>query len=618
MPNAAGIAKLRLFIEIKDKLDKGLDAANKKIKKVTGELQSKLNDFKVKNVEAFDAITSRVPGAGRALSMLANPYTLLAAAAIGAAMAIGKATAKAMEFEHTFMNIRQLNLDKSRSELDRYRKEVIDTAFQTGINLDKMTVGYYDLQSGLGIYGKEVTDISKQVARYSISTQADYNDSVNQTIKSMKAFGLQSKDTRQLLEANAKTVQVGIVTYAELAQVQTEYAGAAAAAGQNVDTANKFFAAFTSISKNADIAANKTKTAFQGLSDPRVLDNLQKYGVQIYDSTGKMRQLDQVIRDASGKIDLMNDKQFNKFMGDVGGPEGLRDLFAKLRNGADDFFKTLDAYDGSAVNLDKMYQNAMNDPKTVINMIREQFNTAFTRIGVAFMPVVVKIINGIQSIGKFFRDLYNKSALFRDILSVIGGVFEWAFKIAIAPIKLVINYIRLSWGAIIDVISAMNKWFEKITGIKGGFSGLYNAIRPYLVWVKDFLVQIGDLMYDVFTLNIKGAKDKIKNFKLPDLNEIKAKIKVKTEVEPEPDTGNPTKPSPTNDNPTGFDPSSPSGDVKTISNGSQTKNIPVNIDSIIKGFTPTNQSINGMNEDELERWMTEMFLRVVRSAETAM
>jgi hypothetical protein len=58
-------------------------------------------------------------------------------------------------------------------------------------------------------------------------------------------------------------------------------------------------------------------------------------------------------------------------------------------------------------------------------------------------------------------------------------------------------------------------------------------------------------------------------------------------------------------------------DAKSVGSGSQTKNITINIDSFIKGFTPQHQSVNGMNKDELERWFTEMFLRVARSAEMA-
>jgi hypothetical protein len=60
-------------------------------------------------------------------------------------------------------------------------------------------------------------------------------------------------------------------------------------------------------------------------------------------------------------------------------------------------------------------------------------------------------------------------------------------------------------------------------------------------------------------------------------------------------------------------------DAKSIGTGSQSKNVTINIESFVKGgLNTTASSINGMNKDELERWMTEMFMRVVRSAETAM
>ena len=378
---AKGTAKLRLLIDLKQKLKGGLDIAKDKVEKATGHMQKRLDDFKLKNVEAFKAIRKEVPGVERVLNMLQNPYILATAAVVAFLALSGKASKEAMSFEHSFMNIRQLNLDKSRHELDLYRSDIADTAFMTGVNLVKMTNAYYDLQSGLSIYGKDVSTIAQKIGKYSISTQADYNDSINQTIKAMKAFGINASGVDGLLESNAKTVQVGIVTYAELARVQTEYAGSAAAANQQIDTANKLFAAFTSIAKNADIAANMTKMAFTGLADPKVLKAMQKYGVTIYDNASNMRQLDKIIQDTSMQINKMNDQTFNNFMGDVGGPEGLRLLFGKLRTGAEDFFNTMRAYDNSPVNLDKMYQNALQDATTMANMVKENFKVIFTEFG---------------------------------------------------------------------------------------------------------------------------------------------------------------------------------------------------------------------------------------------
>lgn len=608
-------SKLQLLIELKDKLKMGLDGAKKKVAEATGGMQKKLDAFSKNNIEAFSAIKEEVPGVGRAITLLTNPYVLAAAAVVGLGLAVASATSKAMEFEHVFMNIRQLNLDKSRSELDQYRRDIADSALVTGVNLNEMTSGYYDLQSGLGVYGKDARLIAEQVGKYSISTQANFNDSINQTVKAMKAFGLGAGDVKGLLESNAKTVQVGIVTYAELARVQTEYAGAAAAAGQGIDTANKLFAAFTGASKNAEIGANLTKSAFEGLVQPQVIKGLSQYVKMYDDATGKMRPLENILQDTTEKIKGMNDVKFHQFMGDVGGPDGVRRLFSTLRTGADDFFKTLKAYDQSPVSLDKMYENALQDPATASKVVKEQFNTMFTSFGLLFLPIVTKVSSLISSIILGFRNLYKESQLFRDVLSFIGGFFSVTLKIALAPIRMIINGFKNMWAIGSAIVTTLGDWAAKITGVEGGFVGLYNSIRPYLVWIKDMMGQIASIGYDFITMNFKGAWDKVKAFKVPQLGDIRAKIATESHV------GDFAGISALGGGGSGAGSgqdttvTTSTNDLQSVTRGGQSKNITINIDSFIKSFTPTQDAINGMSKDQLDRWFTDMFLRVVNSAE---
>lgn len=612
-----GLAKLQLLIELKNKLKSGLDVAKKQVEKSTGQMQSKLNSFKISNVKMFDAIKDQVPGAAGALSMLANPYVLATAAVIGLGAAIGSVTAGAMKFESNFLQIRQLNLDKSRSELDAYRMDINKTAVETGINNDAMAKGFYDLQSALGVYGADAIKIATQVGNYSFATGADFADSINSTTKAMKAFGLGANNVKGLLEANAKTVQTGIVNFEELARVQTEYAGSASAAGQNVDTANKIFAAFTSIAKNADVAANMTKTAFQGLADPNVLNNLQKYGVGVYDASGNMRQLDDIIKETSGKINGMNDMQFNKFMGDVGGPEGLRALFGKLRTGADDFFKTMDTYNNTKFDLDKALENAKGDPTKLKELVANRWDAIMDTIGIKMLPLVARVL---QPISDFLLQIYG----YIDGSTKISG--EWVPYL---------DAVKSIVGTIWDGLSFV---YQIISDIGGA---LFNFIKNSEL-LRDIAWVIGQF-YTVMWETVKGIASDMKaiwdNLILPMLNAIEGayrwvkelvtgkKIEVKAVKEiidiKKPNGNSPTnnplgQPTPTGDS-DGNKVTSPkaAADAKSVGSGSQTKNVTINIDSFIKGFTPQHQSVNGMNKDELERWFTEMFLRVARSAEMA-
>lgn len=62
-------------------------------------MKAGVESFKLKNMEAIEGIANQVPGASGALAMLANPYALAGAAAVGAGVAIKKATGYAQDWE---------------------------------------------------------------------------------------------------------------------------------------------------------------------------------------------------------------------------------------------------------------------------------------------------------------------------------------------------------------------------------------------------------------------------------------------------------------------------------------------------------------------------------------
>lgn len=112
----------------------------------------------------------------------------------------------------------------------------------------------------------------------------DFGQAVNGVSKALVQFKLPLSDVNRLLESNAKTVQVGVVTFDELSKVQTEYAGAASSMNQELDTANKVFALLTTSTKNADIAATMAKASFQDIGKGDTVAGLKKIGVDVFDA----------------------------------------------------------------------------------------------------------------------------------------------------------------------------------------------------------------------------------------------------------------------------------------------------------------------------------------------
>ncbi len=652
-------AKLELLLELKNKLfNNKLIQTQRKLRKTTDRMKGKLKQLKLSTVNAFSAMRNEVPLFGRAMNLLGNPYVLMTVGLLAVVTLLGKATVEAKKFNYEFLQIRQLNLDKQNKDLKTYKGLIMDSAFETGKGLVDTTKAYYDIQSALGFYGKDAEKIFKSVAKFSTATGAELTDSINQTSKAIKAFGLNAGDTDMLLASNAKTVQVGITTFKELARVQTEYAGAAAGAGQKVDSANKLFAAFTSIAKDSRTAATMTKTAFMGLTQAATIKGLKSIGVELYDAKGNLKDLDGILRQVDKKFKQMSPKQIDELINKIGGPEGLRALFTKLKTGADDLFKTFDAFDSSKFDLDKALKNAQGDATVLGQIVKARFSTVMAKLGEKILPLVVTFLQKVNNVLKW---VYDKFDLLEDIVEsiaigfgVLGGrllFFQgmaWASAIASGGLSGALGLVTLAlhgikaaifsipivgWIllAITAVVLLYKRWDKFRAFIKGfgaiakmvienivsGFVGLGKIIKG--IWdfdyakIKEGAKQAGKAFGSMSPLNaaengakygkaFKGAYDK-------EMGKSAALKKKKAEGNGLlDDDGNPVTPTGT---PTTGD------EIKNVSTAASSPKSII-IEKIVLnegGINTQNTTLAHKSPEEIEEWFQEAMLRVIRGVE---
>lgn len=558
-----GQSKITLLMELKNKLFlKGLKTSEKSTVKTIDKLKSKFREMKMGATESFNALKDELPVVGRAVELMTNKFVLGAAAVVGIGMALSSASSKAAEFGHEFLQIQNLNLDKTQTQLDNYQQSIKDTAFAVGSDLTQTTRAFYDVQSATGFFGKEVASVVKEVGNFSVATGADLNDSINATTKAIKAFNLSAEDTKMLLESNAKTVQVGITTFSELAKVQTEYAGAAAGVGASVNTANKIFAAFTSIAKDSATAATLTKTAFQGLTQKQTVKGLEDIGIEMYDVNGQMRNLDSVLKEVSNQFKTMSPKAIDETINKIGGPEGLRALFVKLKTGSADFFNTLEAFDSSKFDLDKALKNAQGDFKTLSSIVKNRFNVLMTSLGQKILPLVATVVEGVnRGLVWFNENLDNIQDVFETLVIVTGSYLTYLglLKVgsiaaaiasggltgALAMVRIGINAVStaifniplIGWilAAITALVVMYKKWdkfrevvdgvWESIkalativkdgfigaiksawTVVKSFFSNMWTGVKNFVSGLIDGLVGIGKIIKSAITFDWDGVK----------------------------------------------------------------------------------------------------------------
>lgn len=385
-----------------NKMDKSVDHLEGNYSSATGKMGKSSSKLK----GSVNSLSSEFPLLGKAIRFATSPMGAFAIT-LGLGIALmHKGTERAKVFNKEFLQLEQLNLDKSTDQIGALKNSVLDLAFDKALNPEATSKAFFDIQSATGKYGSEVEKIVGRTGEFARAVQANFDSTVNAVGVATNAYKLNADELDRFLESSAKTVQVGVTTFDQLANVQSEYAGAAAAADQSFDEANKVFAVFSKTSKSVDIAATKTKGFFEDLS------KLEKIDIDVFDDLGNFKKADKIIADIDKKFKKLNSAQIDKLIKNVGGNEGLRGLLKNVASNGDAVLQTFEDFDNTEFDIGDAIENANSDLDIMNDQLNNKLQVAFIRLGEVAMPLLVTIKG-------FFLELIDEAATFIDYLSAL-------------------------------------------------------------------------------------------------------------------------------------------------------------------------------------------------------
>lgn len=417
-------------LEVKDHLFKSL----KRNAGAFEELKDKDKSFHDQSSNTFSNLSRK---AGQWGTMLAQ-----AGLVAGTALAGGLAASvrKAEEFNTQFRELNNLNLDKTQSEIEQLRKDVLDTAFETGRSTQQINKSFFDIQSGTGKFGDEVETATRKASDFARAYQVDFNTTVDAAVKAMRNFNIEADQLDQFFASQVKTVQTGIVTFEQLARVQTDYAGAANTAGQSIDSANKLFAVFSARAKSAEEAATLTKSAFTDLLKPATLEAFRKQGIEVFDKqTGKVKQLDEIVKQLNDRFAGMrdNDQAVTNLVNEFTGSEGLIALIGAAAKNGDQMMNTFEQFDATEFQLGKAMREAKMDTSEMADIARNRLHVVMSEIGQIVLPLWVEalgfvkddILPGIRDrLPEIERFLKRMGSAMKQTVEDISGAWKDTFQ----------------------------------------------------------------------------------------------------------------------------------------------------------------------------------------------
>ncbi|MFK5855119.1 MAG: phage tail tape measure protein [Bacteroidota bacterium] len=367
---------------------KSINGAALKAETGLGSLSKKTSTLK----SNLRGAAAEIPGLSSGLRVLGNPLTMAAGGFALLAGGLNSATNEAVSFNNTFRELKNLNLNKTRDQINDLHSDVLGLSASKGFDAFATSKGFYDIQSVTGKYGYEVKQIVSKQGEFADVFQADFNKWIEGTGKAMANYGFGAEKLDEFNRSAYATVNVGSTTFDELARLQAIYAGAAASAKQSFNSANQLMTMFTVKTEKANEAATMTKSAFIDLFKESTVKAFHNAGVDMYDEvTGKARQVKDIMMDLNkvfmkGGSDKALDNLRNQFTGSL----GLNMLIQTAADTSGNFLRTLDLFDKVDFNYGKALKEANEDITLLQQRTENLLATSKIQLGEEMLPWKLK------------------------------------------------------------------------------------------------------------------------------------------------------------------------------------------------------------------------------------
>lgn len=598
--------RLELILELNNRIGAGLTQAKTQIRSEIGGMQARLGEFAAKGKKDFKAIGDEIPVIGKGLGLMTNPIALAGSALTGLAAGFVKATNRAAEFNHEFRDLANLNLDKTQAELNGLRNMVLDSAWRKGFNAEKTVNAYNELQSTAGIYGAEARPIVEKQGEFALLMKTGMDEYVAGTAKAMAnwRFGIDKLDAYN--KSNYAAMQVGVVSFEELAKVQSTFAGSAASINQNFDTANKLFSLFTVKTKSVDEAATQTKSLFNDLTKASTIKAFQKVGISMFDANKQLKQADVIMLELNEKfMKMKDDKAIVSLKNQFVGSEGLIAMIQAATDKSGELRNMLDQFQNSKLNADMALSQAAQDIVARQEALANKIDNLVIRMGQILLPakewVVDKAEKVVDDVYWAQRSANERAGLINDEQTDAVARFD---KTSDVRLMSDIEYKKYIAGLQINV-DRYKKYFvdettaalleKRNTQFKDASSDAY--LQAYDA-MTDYGRQRNESRYAAYykmLLNAQKERSKMQPFS----TDPKA-------------TGSGASTSPSGGDLSGISDSL----NKVVGSASAPRNITVNIDAFNKGGINTqNTSLQNMDASQIEDWFTDMCLRAINELE---
>jgi TP901 family phage tail tape measure protein len=250
--------------------------------------------------------------------------------------------------------------------------------------------------------------------------------------QSLSAIGAGGASANEILDTLFAAKRVGAGEFKDFANYIPQLIASGKALGINYKEVSGAFAYMTGKGNDAASSAMLLQNAFSALGKVDIQRGLKDAGVQVFDVSGKIRGLKDIMGDLGEVMKAMNDEQKTAFLDKI----ELKDMQAKqafmvLSSEVTKLGVAMDATANASGEVADALKFAEN-PSQKMAAALGQLKAVGIELGQMLLPIFTKVITALTSMLKGFREL---SPLTKTITMVIAGLAA-----AIGPLLVAVGF----------------------------------------------------------------------------------------------------------------------------------------------------------------------------------
>jgi len=343
------------------------------------------------------------------------------------------------------------------------------------VPFEEVQPALFDIFSSLEISTKDAEKLLTLFSKAAVAGQTDLQAASRATIGIMNAFNVPVERVNHILDLQFQLVQEGIGSYSEWVARIGMVSPSAVRAEQSIEGMLAALAVTTRLGIPASRSATAVSRAFDAMSNPKAIEDMEALGIKVRNADGAMRPFNEILREFRGILLKMPKEDrvgaiLETFQGAGSTIEARRFLQSMLLGeGSLELFevilKEMEKDTGSFENAYAIMADTTAMKSVIVSnkwkVMKEQLGEGLIPAFEGLLGIVERVFNWFDKLSPSTKSMIAQFLMWGSVLAIVVG----ALLTLLGLLAVFLAAISATWAVLVPVVLAVTVLVAGVLGL---------------------------------------------------------------------------------------------------------------------------------------------------------